>query len=54
MSMLILYLIYHIVGNLGEGLLTNSVKIAKLKKKLANNIDYCMRAYGAKNSDRQI
>ena len=33
------------------GDLANSVKIAKLK--LANT-DYCMHAYGAKNSDCQI
>ena len=35
-------------GNFGEVFdLVKSVKIAKL-------LDYCMRAYGAKNSDRQI
>ena len=42
------------MGNFGEVFnLANSVKIAKLKTELTN-IDYCTRAYGTKNSDRQI
>ena len=46
---------YHIAGNFGE---VFNLAIWQIRKRSPNkkltNIDYCMRAYGAKNPNNQI